>query len=189
MIVVGIFSIVTGFIALTGHSDWLSDKAGEQTFFNFINGGIYFMLCGAIHIVAAYLGFVRNKKALNSSVCIAMGIFTLAWQLAAFIYLFMEGYISIRVAAMVILPIAYLTSVIIIEVQARTSLNRENDNKQETQKALPFKKNHFNFNFSFKRKNFKGFSFSGKRKSKKIGSINLPGKRRSGVRLRMRKKF
>lgn len=178
MIAVGAFSIITGFISFIGYSDVISDLTGNTTMFNFINGGPYFMLCGVIHIIAAYFGMRFIKKQLSSVLCIAIGIFTLAWQLAAFIYLLTEGLLSLRAAMMVIFPIVYLTLVIILEVRERTTLVDEAGETNNNKKAVPVKRNFFDFNFSFKRKTFNGIHLEGKRKSRRFDGFRFSRKRR-----------
>lgn len=180
MIIIGIFSMVTGFMSVIGYSEMINDYVGDKELFNFINGGAYFMLCGAIHIFVSLLALSRIKNARSKLICVAVGLFTLAWQLAAFIYLLTLSFLSLRAGLMVIFPIVYLTASIISSVKERTSLVNEKGESDQPHKKIATPKDFLNFQFSFKRKNIDGlFSFRGKRQSKKIGSVNFSGKRRS----------
>lgn len=189
MIAVGVFSIVTGFFSLIGFSEAISDKIGDETLFNFINGGAYFMLCGAIHVVAGFLGLRRLTQNFKAYTCIIMGMFTLAWQLAAFIYLFTMQYISIRAALMVILPIIYLTAIILTELKVRLTPTNANGEENQTPAKKTFVVKHIfgNFNFSFKRKNLEIPVFGEKRKMRRFNGFQMQGKRRKQRRITMRK--
>ena len=180
MIFIGIFSIVTGLMSVLGYSEIINDYIGDKELFNFINGGVYFMICGAIHIFVSLLALNRIKNSQSKLICVVAGLFTLAWQLAAFIYLLTLSFLSLRAGIMVIFPIVYLTVSIISSVKERTSLVNEAGESDQPHKKIATPKDFFHFNFSFKRKNIDGlFAFKGKRQSKKIGSMNFSGKRRS----------
>lgn len=191
MVAVGLFSVVTGFFSVLGFSELIADKVGEETLFSFINGGAYFMLCGMIHILAGSLGIRRIKGKIKGIVCILIGIFTLAWQLAAFIYLFTLSYLSIRAALMVILPIIYLTLIIAAELQRRlvpAQSAGSSDDQTPTKKTFVVKDIFGNFNFTFKRKSFDFQLYEGKRKnSKHFNGFNFGNKRRKTKRISMRK--
>lgn len=191
MIIIGIFSIVTGFMSVLGYSDMINDYVGDKELFNFINGGVYFMLCGSIHIFVSLLAINRVKNSRSKLICVFLGLFTLAWQLAAFIYLLTLSFLSLRAGLMVIFPIVYLTVSIISSVKERTSLVNEKGESDQHHKKIATPKDFFKFNFSFRRKNIGGFfNFKGKRQSKKIGSINFYGKRHSSkFNLRPTRKF
>ena len=113
MIFIGIFSIVTGLMSVLGYSEIINDYIGDKELFNFINGGVYFMICGAIHIFVSLLALNRIKNSQSKLICVVAGLFTLAWQLAAFIYLLTLSFLSLRAGIMVIFPIVYLTVSII----------------------------------------------------------------------------
>ena len=184
MVAIGLFSIVTGFIAVLGYSDFIADYIGTQKIFNFINGGIYFMICGAIHIATASLAIYKAKKLKPKSLCIVVGIATLAWQLAAFIYLLTINYLSIRAALMVIAPAVYLTVAIICVVNDIISLSEVKQVSDHSQKGFATRKNFFAFNFSFKRKEFGGLHFTGKRHSSNVGNLfAFNGKKRRSVNI------
>lgn len=188
MIAVGIFSIVTGIMSLLGFSELISDKIGDISLMTFLDSGSYFILCGAIHVASGICGLRRLENKLKSLICIFIGIFTLAWQLAAFIYLFTLGFLSIRAALMVVLPIIFLVLLIASELKVRL-MAPQSDAKDEprTGKVFVPKQLFGNFNFTFKRKTLDIPVFEGKRRTRKFGGFNFGGKRRTGRRIRMRK--
>lgn len=188
MIVVGIFSIVTGIMAIFGLSDVINDQIGNATLFHFINGGYYFSLCGIIHIAAAVFALYKILNTESKLLCIPVGLCILAWQLSAFIYLFTTArLISIRAGLMTILPMVYLTVAVICTVRDRTEAVKENGEDNAERQKISSRKNFFNFNFTFKRKNIGSVQFSGKMPKQKKLHINMNGKRRQGKKLMMRK--
>lgn len=184
MIVVGAFSILTGFLSLVGITSASVDKMSGQSMFNFINSGVYFMLCGVIHIAAGIMGFARLKGHLNGPFCIIFGVFTLAWQLAAFIYLFTLYYISVRIALMVVLPVIYLFAIIVAELKIRLapSKNAQNKNQADSAKTFVVKNAFKDVKFSYKRKSVNKPKFEGKRHSNKFKGMKIRGKRRNPLK-------
>ena len=188
MISVGAFSIVTGIMALLNLSELINDAIGNATLFHFINGGYYFGLCGLIHIAAAVFALHKISAAESKLICIPIGMCILAWQLSAFIYLFTTArYISIRAGLMTILPMVYLTVSIICTVKDRTEAVNENGEDNHNRQKITSRKNFFNFNFSFRRKNIGNLQMGGKLPKQRRLQINMSGKRHSARMPRMRK--
>lgn len=172
MIVVGIFTIVTGIISLLGFSEQIGDSVSELKLFRFLDGAVFFILCGVIHIATGWFGLMLKKDMNSLFFIIALGIFTLAWQFAAFVYLLMMRYISLRIALMVILPFVYVLLAFIIRMR---SVDAKGAKIQINPSA--FIKEHF----SIRRKNIGGFSFNFKRKN--VGKVGYHGKRRRSVNI------
>lgn len=193
MIAIGIFSVVTGFLSALGYSEMINDYVGDRQLFNFINGGIYFVLCGIIHILVSIFALYRIRNMQSKLICVTIGMMTLAWQLAAFIYLLTLAFISLRAGLMVIFPSVYLTAAIVSSVKERTSLTDEKGETVGQRQKISTPKNFFNFQFSFRRKSIDGiFRLNGKRQSKDISSLfNIHfGKRHaSRVNLKPRRRF
>ncbi len=189
IIAVGIFSIITGLLSLLGFSDAISDKLGDETLLSFLSSGTYFIICGAIHVFAGIVGLFRAKNKVTSKLCIFTAIFTLAWQLAAFIYLLTLGFLSIRSAAMVILPFIFLIILIVREFKIRLAPTKADEEAQvDTNKSFVVKNFFGNFKFSFKRKSVNKPKFSGKRKSKSFKKVKL-GKRRHNPARKIKNKL
>ncbi|MDO5398420.1 MAG: hypothetical protein Q4G33_10870 [bacterium] len=183
MIIVGFFSIITGFLSTFGYSDMINDYIGNRELFHFINGGIYFVVCGIIHILVSILALYKIKTKQSKLICIIIGVFTLAWQLAAFVYLLTLSFFSLRAGLMVIFPIVYLTAAISSVVKERISLTDEKGDALSRNQRISTPKNFFEFNFSFKRKNIDDlFRLNGKRHTKKISVSGLFNRRLSGKR-------
>jgi len=182
MIGIGVFSFVTGLMSLLGMSKSIADELGGRTLFRFLNGGLYFMLCGVIHIFVGATAIYLIKKDKSLKICVLLGILTLAWQLAAFIYLFTIDYISIRAAAMVLMPAIYLIVSGIGVAKEVTAANAKNKDG----KSIRTRKNFLNFNFSFKRRQFGGVHFKGKRRSAHV-STNGIGKRKHKNRFNLKR--
>lgn len=178
IIAVGAFSIITGLLSLIGFSDAISDKLGTETLLIFLNSGTYFIICGAIHLLDGFVGICRIKNRVSSKICIFFGIFTLAWQLAACIYLLTLGFISLRSVSMVILPFIFLIIIITTEFKIRFAPAKAGEDAQvDSNKSFVVKDFFGGLKFSFKRKTVNKPKFSGKRKRKTLRKINL-GKRR-----------
>lgn len=181
MVIVGFFSIITGCLSTLGYSDMINDYVGDEKLFNFINGGVYFIICGFIHILVSVLALYRIKKAQSKLICVIIGMLTLAWQLAAFVYLLTLSFLSLRAGLMVIFPAVYLTASIISVVKERTSLVNENGEASVTPQKVSKPKNFFNFSFSFKRKNIDNmFYLKGRRHTNKLNISRLFNGRFSG---------
>jgi len=205
MLFVGVFSIVTGIITLLGFSEAISDSMGNRVLFTFINGGAYFMICGAIHIGAGLIGLGYFTSRTTSTTCMLTGMFTIVWQLTAFIYMLTLRFISIRLACMLILPIVYVALLIPIQLVESSSLQKVTSDTDfsKPHKAFVAKRIFSNFKFSFKRKSFitpqarhstktfhinRLFQPTGKRRSTNILSfLTFRGKRRNRRSARMRK--
>lgn len=183
MIFIGFFSIVTGFLSALGYSDMLNDYVGNRELFNFINGGVYFVICGIIHVLVSILALYRIKNMQSKLICVIIGMITLAWQLAAFVYLLTLSFISVRAGLMVIFPAVYLTAAIISAVKERVSLIDEKGETVGNHQKISTPKNFFKFKFSFRRKNIDGiFQLNGKRRTKKISINSLFSRSHSGKR-------
>ena len=182
MIGIGVFSFVTGLMSLLGYSASIADELGGRTLFRFLNGGLYFMICGVIHIFVGAAAIYQIKKDKSLRICVLLGVLTLAWQLAAFIYLYTIDRISIRAAAMVLMSAIYLIVSGIGVAKEVTAANA----KDKDGNTIKTRKNFLNFNFSFKRKHVGKIHMKGKRRSAHV-STNSVGKRRHKNRFNLKR--